>query len=40
FIAGIVFALLYKKSGSLMVPIIAHGVHNLLTTLAAFMLMG
>lgn len=40
FIAGIVFALLYKKSGSLLVPIIAHGVHNLLTTLTAFMLVG
>lgn len=39
FFAGLVFALLYKKSGSLLVPIIAHGVHNLLTTLAAFILM-
>ncbi|MGI5854080.1 MAG: CPBP family intramembrane glutamic endopeptidase [Bacillota bacterium] len=36
FFAGTVFALLYQKSGSLLVPIIAHGVHNILTTLAAF----
>jgi len=40
FFAGLVFALLYKESGSLLVPIIAHGVHNLLTTLVAFILMG